>query len=160
MTGNSANMKSNENSISPWEIAKLEYETAWEENRHNNSLRRQDMAFVTTFQAVVLTIIGSNILSLDLSNILLSLIAFFVLILGLNSERRLSAYVGGHMVRATEIEKQYGMSVFAEGRKEVQGKRFLISNRIMFPTFYFVFIIVWITIWVLNIVARNHRLLG
>jgi hypothetical protein len=58
-----------------WELARLEYETALEQYRQLTALRRQDMAFVTTVQAAVLTIIGSNLLNLDVSGWLLSWVA-------------------------------------------------------------------------------------
>lgn len=42
------------NKPEPWELAKLEYEAALEQYRQLTSLRRQDMAFVTTVQAAIL----------------------------------------------------------------------------------------------------------
>lgn len=81
----------------PWELARLEYEAALEQYRQLTPLRRQDMAFVTTAQAAILTIVGTKLLNLDASGFLLSLIAVFVLFLGINSERRLSGYMSGYM---------------------------------------------------------------
>jgi len=135
-----------------WDLAKVEYESALEQYRHYTSLRRQDMAFVTTVQAAVLTIIGKNLLSLDASNLLLSVIAFFVLLLGFNSERRITAYMSGYMKRASQIETDHNLSLLVEGQKEVSRRKLLISNTIIFPLYYFVFSVVWVVVWVINYV--------
>lgn len=134
----------------PWELAKLEYESALEQYRQLTSLRRQDMAFVTTVQAAVLTIIGDKLLNLDASNFLLSLIAVFVLFLGLNSERRLSGYMTGYMQRAKDIESEYGMKLITFGRA-FKDKKLIISNSIIFPLYYFFFFIAWFIVWMLNL---------
>jgi hypothetical protein len=136
-----------------WETAKVEYEIALEQHQHYSSLRRQDMAFVTTVQAAALTIIGSKLLSLDTSGFLLSIIAFFVLLLGINSERRLSAYIAGYIHRARQIESEYGMSLLSVSWNEVQSRKLLLSNTIVFPLYYFAFILVWASIWVLNLLT-------
>lgn len=133
-----------------WETAKVEYEIALEEWRHYANLRRQDMAFVTTIQGAVLTIVGSKLLRLDAPG-LLSITAFFVLLLGINSERRLSAYMTGYIRRAREIESEHGMSLLPLGWDEVKSRKLLFSNRIVFPLYYFVFILVWVSIWALNL---------
>lgn len=134
-----------------WELARLEYETALEQYRQLASLRRQDMTFVTTVQAAVLTIIGTKLLELDASGLLLSLIAVFVLFLGINSERRLSGYISAYMRRAKNIEAEYGMSLLTSGIQEVQTMRFLLSNSVIFPLYYSFFILAWIGVWVLNL---------
>ena len=140
------------NKTQSWEFAKVEYENALEHYRHYTGLRRQDMAFVTTVQAAVLTIIGGNLRSLDLANLLLSFIAFFVLLLGINNERRLTAYMAGYMKRATQIETHYKMSLLVEGRQEVLNRKLLFSNVVIFPIYYFIFAIAWIVVWVLNFI--------
>lgn len=135
-----------------WEFAKVEYENALEQYRHYTSLRRQDMAFVTTVQVAVLTIIGANLRNLDLANLLLSIIAFFVLLLGINNERRLTAYMAGYMKRATQIETDYEMSLLVKGRQEVLNRKLLLSNIVVFQLYYFVFSVVWVVVWVLNVI--------
>ena len=135
---------------SKWDIAKEEYSSALGLFRHFSSLRRQDMAFVTTVQAAILTIIGDKLLSLDFSNFLLSAIAFFVLLLGLNSERRLAAHMSGEMDRARQIESEHGMSLLSVAYGEVRNRKLLMQNDIVFPLYYFIFIIAWIIIWMLN----------
>lgn len=134
----------------PWELAKLEYEAALEQYRQLTSLRRQDMAFVTTVQAAILTIVGNKLLSLDASGFLLSLIAAFVLFLGINSERRLSGYMAGYMQRAKDIESEYGMKLLTFGRA-FKDKKLIISNSIVFPLYYFFFFVAWFIVWMLNI---------
>jgi hypothetical protein len=135
-----------------WESVKVEYENALEMYRHYTGLRRQDMAFVTTVQAAALTIIGKNLLSLDTSNLLLSIIAFFVLLLGFNSERRITAYMAGYMKRANQIETDHDMFLLVEGRKEVLKRKLLISNTIIFPLYYFIFAATWVIVWIINYV--------
>jgi hypothetical protein len=135
-----------------WEAAKLEYEKAIEQFIYYSSLRRQDMAFVTTVQAAILSITGNKLLNLDLVSVLLSAIAFFVLLLGINNERRLAAYMAGYIRRANQIEKEYDMSLLKIGKQEINNRRFLISNTIVFPLYYIILIITWIIVWVLNVV--------
>jgi hypothetical protein len=111
------------------------------------------MAFVTTVQGAVLTIIRERLLDLDPSSLLLSVIAVFVLLLGVNSERRVSAYMVGNMRRANEIELEYGMSLLSSGRREVRERKLLFANRIVFPFYYLIFIVVWIGVWILNLLT-------
>lgn len=133
-----------------WEVGKTEYESAMEEYRHYTTIRRQDMAFVTTTQIAILTIIGDNIVALDLSKLLLSFVAFFILIQGLNSELRMSAYLSGYKNRAKDIERSQGMRLLKSGEEAVKHQKFQISNRKMFPVYYIVFMLVWVGIWVIN----------
>ncbi|NJL40744.1 MAG: hypothetical protein HC840_14355 [Leptolyngbyaceae cyanobacterium RM2_2_4] len=135
----------------PWELARLEYEAALEQYRQLTSLRRQDMTFVTTAQAAILTIVGTKLLNLDAAGFLLSLIAVFVLFLGINSERRLSGYMSGYMRRAKEIESDYGMQLLSFGTQELKSKKLLISNSVIFPLYYAFFLIAWLIVWILNI---------
>ncbi|MBE9029953.1 hypothetical protein IQ266_09460 [filamentous cyanobacterium LEGE 11480] len=136
-----------------WDLAKLEYETALEQYRQFTSLRRQDMTFVTTVQAAVLTIIGKNLLKLDGAHFLLSLVAVFVLFLGINSERRLAGYMTAYMRRTNEIEAEYGMKLTLMSAQEVKTKRLLVSNAIIFPLYYAVFLIAWGVVWILNLLS-------
>lgn len=138
-----------------WEYAKVEYDVGLRQYQLNSSLRRQDMAFVTTVQAAVLTIIGSKLLSLDFSGFLLSAIAFFVLLLGLNSERRLAGYMEGYMQRARQIEKEYGMTILSHSWSAVKRRRLLFSNAKVFPVYYCIFILAWLSIWVWNLLKKR-----
>ncbi|MBD2234137.1 hypothetical protein [Phormidium tenue] len=135
----------------PWELARLEYEAALEQYRHLTSLRRQDMTFATTVQAAVLTIIGNRLLSFNASDLLLSIVAAFVLCLGINSERRLAAYMSGYMRRAKEAELEYGMQLVLFGTQEVASKKLLASNSIIFPFYYAFFFVAWLTVWIINV---------
>ena len=145
-------MAENKQKLASWEIAQAEYESAMEEYRHYTNLRRQDMTFVTTAQLAVLTIIGTRLVNLGLADFLLSLIAFFLLLLGINSERRLGAYLVGYKNRASDIEEVYGMKLMQYGAREVKKRRFQISNRIIFPVYYFIFLLAWIVVWIINLV--------
>ena len=141
-----------EDKANSWEVTKAEYDTANSQFIAYSGLRRQDMAFVTTVQAAVLTIIGTKLLALDATGFLLSGIAFFVLLMGFNSERRLSEYMTGNSKRVNEIENYYHMkrSEYVKGKL---GKHSL-SNSKTFPIYYSIFIGLWIFIWVLNLRRR------
>lgn len=130
------------------EMAALEYESALDQFRHYSSLRRQDMAFVTTVQAAVFTVIGPDGLHLDARGWLLSSIAALVLLLGLNSERRLSAYMESCMTRGREIEKRWGMALLCGSRAGLGRRKTLLSNSVVFPLYYALFVVVWLIIWV------------
>ncbi|MBC8030791.1 MAG: hypothetical protein H7Z16_11820 [Pyrinomonadaceae bacterium] len=146
-------MTTNSSTLS--DSAKAEYEAGLEQFRLMSNLRRQDMAFATTVQAAVFTIVGSKLLQLNFSDFLLSAIAFFVLLLGLNSERRLAAYMTGYMKRVLEIEAESGMSMFCGAGQVTQKRRFLVSNAIVFPFYYCVFVFAWLVVWTLNLWKRR-----
>lgn len=130
-----------------FELIKLEYEHALAQYTHHMQLRRQDMAFVSTVQVAVLTIIGKNLLHFDLTALVLSIIAFLVLLMGLNNERRTTAYMIGYIQRANEIETLTGMSLNKRAVFEVKKRKLLISNTIIFPLYYVAFFVGWIVIW-------------
>jgi hypothetical protein len=111
------------------------------------------MAFVTTVQGAVLAILGPRLPNLDTSGIVLSLIAFFLLLLGINSERRLSNYMEAYFKRAREIEQQFGLALVSLGFEEVRKRRSIFSNSRVFPLYYSFLMIAWIIIWVRNFTA-------
>ncbi len=141
-----------------WEIAKVEYESALTQYRHYTSLRRQDMIFAATVQAAVLTIVGKDLLKLDFAGFLLSFVAFFALLTSINAERRLTAYMTGFVRRATQIESEYGMSFLASGKAEVDKRKLLLSNTLVFPLYHFIFILSWIAVWTLNVLKIMNLL--
>jgi hypothetical protein len=53
-----------------------------------------------------------------------------------NSERRLSNYMEAYFKRAREIKQQFGLALVSLGFEEVQKKRSLLSNSIVFPLYY------------------------
>jgi hypothetical protein len=134
-----------------WEVSKTEYDNALSQLRSYGGHGRQDMVFVTTVQGVVLTIIGSSLPNLNMAGFLLSIIAFLVTLLGINSQRRLNAYMSGYMHRARQIEMKYNMSLVQIGRKEIQSKKWLFPNNTMFLIYHFALLISWIAIWTVNI---------
>ncbi len=135
-------------------IEKTEYETAVSQFRHFASLRRQDMAFVTTFQTAMLVFIKDRLNELSLTDFFLTIIAFLVLVMGLNNERRLYAYMFGYMKRARQIEINWGMSVLHYGYESVKKLKYLKSNRDTFQIYYFIFILLWFIIWLINIIKQ------
>ena len=130
----------------------LEYESALEFYRQYTDVRRHDMAFITTAQGAVFTIIGKDLLAMNLSSFLLSGIAVFLLLLGLNSERRLTAYMGAHMKRAKEIENLRKMTLLSDAYAQVTRRKLLLSNTLTFPVYYALFALVWVVVWLVNIV--------
>lgn len=137
-------MQTDNRSSDPFVVASLEYEAALDHYRHFSSLRRQDMAFVTTVQGAALAILGPELVRLaDPRSWLLSLIAVLVLLLGLNSERRASAYMTRFACRAREIESQWGMHLLSSLPQGLPKRRVLISNATVFPLFYVVSIAAW-----------------
>lgn len=136
-----------------FEMTKVEYEQALGQYQNCTVLRRQDMAFVTTAQGAVLAIIGPRLPSLELSDIVLSLIAFFLLLLGVNSERRLSNYMEAYFKRAREIEQQFGLKLVSLGFEEVRKRRSILSNSTVFPLYYTSLMVAWIIIWVRSFTA-------
>jgi hypothetical protein len=129
-----------------------EYQAALEMFRHFSNIRRHDLAFITTAQGAVLAIIAKDILNMGLAFFLLSLIAAFLLVTGLNNERRLTAYMRGYMKRAKEIEHNSGMTLLSHGHAEVTRSRCLLSNAVTFPLYYAVFLLTWLLIWIVNVV--------
>lgn len=137
-----------------WDIVQVEYQAAMEQYRHYTVLRRQDMAFVTTVQVAILTIIGAKAQSLDFSSFLLSLMAFFVLLLGINSELRLATYMSGYKQRAKDIEEENRLNIVTGASKRVEQMEknmFNITNRKIFPLYYSVFALIWIAVWLTNL---------
>lgn len=137
-----------------WAIAKVEYESSLKRLLEYTGLRRQGIAFSTTFQAAILSIIGSDILDINISHMLLSIVAFFVLFMGLNNERRLYSYIQGCSDRIKEIENQFDMSFFKSCDRRASEKPMLFSNNSLFQIYYALFIIMWIAIWIINITNR------
>jgi len=136
-----------------WEVASTEYEAALEQYRHFTGLRRQDMLFVTAIQGAALTIIGGDLLHMKAAYIALSCIAFVVILLGMNSERRLTAYMGSYARRARVIESQHGMTLVSDAYASVQGCRFMFSNARVFLLFYVLLLLAWLVIWIVNVCA-------
>lgn len=146
--------KNRQSAKNSWDIIQVEYQAAMEQYRHYTVLRRQDMAFVTTVQVAVLTIIGAKAQNLDFSSFLLSLMAFFVLLLGVNSELRLATYMSGYKQRAKEIEAENRLNIVTEATKRVEQMEksmFNMTNRKIFPLYYFVFALIWIAVWLANL---------
>lgn len=139
-----------------WDIAKTEYENALQHYRHFTDLRGRDAIFTTTVQVGVLTIIGSKLPILNLTGFLLSIVAVFSVLLGINNMRRLSAYLNGFSSRAIEIEKNFGMSLISRGKKEVSQKRISPPSAVLFLLYHYIFLLVWIIIWVWNLLKITN----
>ncbi len=130
----------------------LEYNGALDFYKQYTEMRRKDMAFITTAQGAVLTIIGDKLLNMNISYFLLSLVATFLLFIGLNSERRFASYMKAYMVRARDIEKKYEMSLLSDAYTHVTKTKTSLSNTKTFPVYYGLFIFVWMIIWISNFI--------
>jgi hypothetical protein len=128
-----------------------EYHQGIELLRHWSTMRRQDIAFVTTIQGAVLTILGKALPHLDVAQYALTVIAFYVILLGINSERRLAAYCDGYVSRVKTLEPSIGMALLSAGAAHVDREHLLVSNKRMFLTYYGVLLTGWITLWLSNL---------
>ena len=128
-----------------------EYQQGIELLRHWSSVRRQDIVFVTTAQAAILTILGKSLPRLDLAQYALTFIAFYVIVLGINTERRLAAYSDGYVVRLRLLEPLLGMALLSAGAGEVDRQHFLVSNKRMFLTYYGLLLCGWLALWIANL---------
>lgn len=135
------------------EVPLKEYEIAIEQFRHFSLLRRQDLMFVVIVQGAVLTIMSSRFTEMAPVDVSLSVVAFLVTLLGLNSDRRLTEYMVGNAKRAKELEQQLGMKVFSGAHSEVANKRFLYSNKHVFFCFYTLLAVSWIIVWAVNLLT-------
>lgn len=124
-----------------------EYKLGIELLRHWSTMRRHDIVFVTTIQGAVLTIIGKNLPHLQVADYALTVIAAFVVVLGINSERRLAGYSNGYVRRVQNLELRLGMTLLAEGLAEVQSLRGLVSNYRMFINYYSALFVGWLLLW-------------
>ena len=131
---------------------KLEYETSIELYKKYMSLRRKDIAFNTTAQVALMTILKDDLLKMDWTNYIFALIALPVLFIGLNNERRISAYLQAYKNRGIEIEKKYRMTLLAGAKDAVKKTDYLISNRVAFTIYYLLFIIFWILLLGYNLI--------
>ena len=136
-----------------------EYASVMEEYRHYTQLWRQDMAFITTVQSAVLVAIGEKLAEMNLAHWLLSFVAFSVLLLGINSQRRLGAYLAGYKKRVSDIEETHNLKLMQYGEKGVRVRKWQVSNQKVFPIYYLVFLLVWIGIWIVNLILRILSLL-
>lgn len=132
------------------DVLAREYQQGIELLRHWSGVRRQDIVFVTTAQAAILTVIGKSLPRLDLAQYALTVIAFYVIILGINTERRLAAYSDGYVNRIKLLEPTLGIALLSAGAAEVDRQRFLVSNKRMFLTYYGVLLSGWLGLWLTN----------
>ena len=129
----------------------LEYEQCLEMFRHRTVLRRQGMAFVTTVHGATVAIESGQLLALEASGVALVLLAIFVALLGLNNELRLAAYMKAHGKRAQEIEKCVGIQLVTASISAIKEKPYILSNMVMFPLFYIVLLIGWVSMLAYNV---------
>lgn len=135
-----------------WAVEQVEYTMALAQFRHQSMLRRLDVGFVTTLQVAVLSIIGSNVLTMEAVDMALSVIAAFIVFMGLNNDWRMSAYMTGYLTRAREIEANHSMKLLQSGRDVVESRRRLQRNATVFPMYYILLEVVWVVVWIMNVV--------
>ena len=133
------------------ESEKLEYLQANEWWRTLSQMRRRDIALFTALQGAILTIVGKNLLTLEIDGFALSIIGFLIAIIGFNNEYRLYAYLFNFRKRAIEIEKNHNMSLLYYSHRIVREKRFMLGSSLTFRIYYTIIAIGWVLLWVTNI---------
>jgi hypothetical protein len=137
-------------SVAPDQKVADEYKLGVELLRHWSTMRRHDIVFVTTIQGAVLTIIAKNLPYLQVADYALTVIAAFVVVLGINSERRLAGYSNGYVRCVQKLERRLDMTLLAEGLAEVQSLKWLVSNYRMFISYYSALLAGWLLLWTVH----------
>ena len=132
-----------------WEKERIEYEQAFEMFRYLSGLRRQSLAFVTVVQGAIITIIRDQLHDLDTFGIFMSILAFIVVIIGQNNERRIARYMKGFMERVRTIEKVNNMFLLGLGYRKAHSGFGILRNTLTFPIYYLLLASGWIVIWIL-----------
>ena len=118
------------------ESAVLEYQEAMNHHRVDSRLRRQGLAFASSFQIVAIAALSERVALSDIQVLMLSLLAFAVCLVSFNHDIRLSRYLGAYEKRILEIEgtKLQLMHIVIN---DVDNKRgFPFSNTRVFSIFY------------------------
>lgn len=105
----------------------------------------------TTIQGAAITIVGDQLLSLDVRGLALSIIAFLVAVIGLNNERNLNSHLIGFRQRAIELEDEHGASLVRAGMDQAKKTPGLMLTHSTFRAYYVLLVIGWVVIWILNI---------
>jgi hypothetical protein len=130
-----------------------EYEQANEWWRKISEMRRHDLAAFTAIQGAALTVIGDHLLDMKAHQLLVSLVAFVVLLVGYNNERRLSAFLEKIVERSCAIEQQRRMTLLSNARDYMNTRPGIVKTTRTFGAFYVAAGSSWVVIWLMNIMT-------
>ncbi len=135
-------------------VLTMEYQEALAQTRAFATLMRTDVAFATTVQAAILAVIGSHLPLHNIGHTALSVLAFTVAILGINSVDRVYRYMAGYMSRAREIEVRLGLKLITQGHLMTK-TRFNLPIATTFKYYYMLLIVFWMIIWAWSLISMN-----
>jgi hypothetical protein len=122
---------------------KIEYQEALKLWQDDSRLRRQGLAFVATFQGILISVLSNPSEDNPIIFISLAALAMFVALLGLNNDRRLSRYMGAYATRLIEIEKKNNLSLVRIILDVAKNRTPLLTNEMVFGTFFVLIGIGW-----------------
>ena len=135
-------------------VLTMEYQEALAQTRAFATLMRTDVAFATTVQAAILAVIGSHLPLHNIGHTALSVLAFTVAVLGINSVDRVYRYMSGYMSRAREIETKLDLKLIAQGYL-VTKNRFNLPIASTFKYYYALLIVFWMIIWGWSLISTS-----
>jgi len=115
---------------------------------------RTDVAFATTVQAAILAVIGSHLPLHNIGHTALSVLAFTVAVLGINSVDRVYRYMSGYMSRAREIETKLDLKLITQGYLATK-TRFNLPIASTFKYYYALLIVFWMIIWGWSLISTS-----
>jgi hypothetical protein len=137
--------------------ARLEYEYAHERWTNGTNQRRAGLAFLTTVQGTIITIIGTNLFHMDGRARALVIFAIVVAISGYNHEKRIGSYMRGYRRRAIELEERHGLRLFQYGVAEAKAAK-TMSNRKLFRWYFVLILTAWTSVLIFDLAKAVRRL--
>jgi hypothetical protein len=144
-------MKNPTGTVEKWDTEKLEYKQANEWWRTLSTMRRRDIAFFTAIEVAIITIIRTQLLNLQVEGIILSIIGFFIALIGLNNEYRSYKYLCGFRERARQIEEKQEMTLISSTQNLVSNSQFhKMNTSSAFRLYYALIAVIWLVLWILQ----------
>jgi hypothetical protein len=147
---NEKNIDNDESAIPSEVWARLEYEMANARWENATNLRRNGLAFFTTVQGAILSIIGDRITNLKISSYALISFGIIVTLFSWSHELRIASYMKGYQNRMIRIERLFNLDLLRSGQDQAV-KMKTISNRKLFSWYYRINLIGWLLIILYNI---------
>jgi hypothetical protein len=121
----------------------VEYREAMSHHRADSQLRRQGLAFASSFQILAIAALSEKVALSDPQVLMLSLLTFVVCFVGFNQDLRLSGYLLAYEKRILEIEgSKSGVMHILKGEFENK-RKFPFSNTSVFSGFYLALLVAW-----------------
>jgi hypothetical protein len=134
-----------------WDTEKLEYKQANEWWRTLCNMRHRDIVFFTAIEVAIITVLRTQLLNLQVEGIILSIIGFFIALIGLNNECRLYKYLCGFRERARQIEDNQEMTLISKTQYLVGNSMFQkIKSSLVFRLYYAFIAAIWLVLWILQ----------